>query len=77
MLLLDLKLEVRLERFSKLTRFFVFRSTEIFITRIRMRYTEFIISLSNPNSSVHIKLKIGRKERNLNQAFGFLTQNLS
>ena len=48
MLLLDLEHEIRNERFPKLTRFFIFRSTEIFITGIGMRYAEFIISLTNP-----------------------------
>ena len=42
-----------------------------------MRYVEFIISLSNPKSSVDIDLKKGRKKRNVSQSFGFLTQNLS
>ena len=50
---------------------------EILITGIRMRYAEFITSLSIPKGRVNINLEKSRKKRNVSLAFRFSTRNSS
>ena len=53
------------------------RSTETFITEIRMRYAKFVILLSIPGGGDDINQKESRKKRNVSLAFGFSNENPS